>query len=67
MSLGAFGTGALFIESSAEGLRYRSIHLGEICIAENHQGVVDTVFRKFQLAARQAVLADRLLLKVGTK
>ena len=30
MSLGAFGTGALFIESSAEGLRYRSIHLGEI-------------------------------------
>ena len=55
MSLGAFGTGALFIESSAEGLRYRSIHLGEICIAENHQGVVDTVFRKFQLTARQAV------------
>jgi hypothetical protein len=69
MSLGAFGTGALFIESSTEGLRYRSIHLGEICIAENHQGVVDTVFRKFQLTARQAVQrfgADALPDKIAT-
>lgn len=55
MSLGAFGTGGLFIdESIGRGLRYRSIHLGELHIDENHQGVIDTVFRKFQMTARQA-------------
>lgn len=56
MSLGAFGTGGLFIdEAVGKGLRYRSIHLGELHIDENHQGVIDTVFRKFQMSARQAV------------
>jgi hypothetical protein len=55
MSLGAFGTGGLFIdESVGKGLRYRSIHLGELFIDENHQGAIDTVFRKFQMTARQA-------------
>lgn len=55
MSLGAFGTGGLFIdEAIGRGLRYRSIHLGELYIDENHQGTIDTVYRKFQLSARQA-------------
>ena len=56
LSLGAFGTGAMYVDDLVgHGLRYRAIHLSEIYIAENHQGFVDTVFRKFSLTARQAV------------
>jgi Bacteriophage head to tail connecting protein len=56
MSLGAFGTGAMFIdEAIGHGIRYRSIHLSELYIDENHQGVVDTIFRKFPMTARQAI------------
>ncbi len=55
-SLGAFGTGCMFIDRLQEGgVRYRSIHLGEIHFLENHQGIVDTAFRKFPMTARQAV------------
>lgn len=55
MSLGAFGTGAMFVDDMiGRGIRYRSIPLAEIYIAENHQGIVDTVHRKFSMTARQA-------------
>jgi hypothetical protein len=56
-SLGGYGTGALFIDSllGHKGLRYKHIHLGEIYFQENHQGIVDTAVRHFQLTARQAV------------
>lgn len=56
LSLGAYGTGALFIDRLAgkKGLRYKHVHLGEIYLQENHQGVVDRVCRKFMLTARQA-------------
>jgi hypothetical protein len=54
-SLGAFGTGPMFVDKlDGGGLRYRSIHLGEIHFLENHQGIIDTMFRKFELTARQA-------------
>lgn len=55
-SLGAFGTGALFIDQLAteKGLRYKDCHLGGIYIMENHQGIVDKVIRHFTLTARQA-------------
>lgn len=56
MGLGAFGTGCLFIDDLlGEGLRYRTIHLGEIFIEEDFQGRIDTVYRNFSLTARQAV------------
>lgn len=56
MSLGAFGTGGMFIDDAVgRGIRYRSVHLSEMFIAENHQGIIDTVHRKFQMTARQAV------------
>jgi len=56
MSLGAFGNGAMFIdEAVGQGLRYRAVHLSEIFIAENHQGVIDSVHRRFEMTARQAV------------
>ena len=56
-SLGAYGTGALFIDDLAgeKGLRYRNCHLSEIYLQENHQGMVDRVCRHFMLTARQAL------------
>ena len=58
MSLGAFGTGALFIDQLDKrygpGLRYSAVHLGQIHFLTNHQGIVDTAFRRFELTARQA-------------
>lgn len=55
-SLGAYGTGGNFIDklSGKKGIRYKNVHLGELYIMENHQGVVDTVLRHFVLTARQA-------------
>jgi hypothetical protein len=56
MSLGAFGNNLLFIdENIGKCLRYRSVPLSELCWALNHQGSVDTVFRKFRYSAKQAV------------
>lgn len=60
-SLGAFGTGAVFIDEfdgrqygGLKGMRYRSIPLGEFFLTENHQGLVDGFIRWFKLTARQA-------------
>jgi head-to-tail connecting protein len=59
MMLGAFGTGNLFIDALddpyTKGLRYRAVHLGQCYFKENHQGIIDTNYRKFELTARQAV------------
>lgn len=55
MSLGAFGTGCIFIDDIVgTGIRYKSIHLSEIFFAENHAGAIDKIHRKFDLTARQA-------------
>ncbi len=58
-STSAYGTGVLFIDAlqdrETKGLRYRNIHLSEVYIGENHQGIVDRAIRKYQLTARQAV------------
>jgi hypothetical protein len=58
MGLGAFGTAALYVDALSprygRGIRYRAIHLGEIYFDENHQGIIDTALRKFELTARQA-------------
>jgi hypothetical protein len=58
MALGAFGTGCTFIDKLqpryGKGLRYRAVHLGEVRFCENHQGIIDTVIRRFPLTARQA-------------
>jgi len=55
LGLGAFGTGVLFIDENhrTPGLRYRGIHLGEIFLFENHQGVIDKAKRRFMLSPRQ--------------
>jgi hypothetical protein len=55
IGLGAFGNGAMFVDEGPDGigLRYRSIPFAEVFWAENFQGMVDTVHRKFELTARQ--------------
>ena len=55
--LGAFGSGVMFVDKllNAPGLRYRSLHLGEIFFGENHQGMIDTAVRYFPLSAKDAV------------
>lgn len=61
-SLGAFGTGGMFVDQAVNAwnvpikqLRYKAIPLGELFIHENHQGVVDGAIRWFRLTARQAL------------
>ena len=51
----AFGTAALYIgDRPGKGLLFSARPLGEIHVAENAEGRVDTVFRKFTFTARQA-------------
>lgn len=56
-SLGVFGNGSLFTDQpeNAKGLRYRNIFLGETYFAENHAGIIDTVYRPYQQTAEQIV------------
>jgi hypothetical protein len=60
VSLFAFGTSCLFVDAfrdptrpETRGLRYRQVHLGELFFAENHQGQVDKVYRRFKMTLRQ--------------
>lgn len=60
-SLGAFGTGAMFVDQAYDAggnplptLRYKACPLGEVFLKENHQGLVDGFVRWFRLTARQA-------------
>lgn len=57
VSIGAFGTSVLFIDKNrargGTGLRYRHVPLGEAYLSENHQGVVDTMWRRVPMAIRQ--------------
>lgn len=51
----AFGTAALYIgDRPGQGLLFSARPLGEIHVAENAEGRVDTVFRRFEFTARQA-------------
>ncbi len=55
-SEGVFGNGCLYIDArKGGGVRYRNTHIGELYIAVDHEGRVDTVYRVFQLSAHQAV------------
>ncbi len=54
MGLGAFGTSIMFVDSHDKGgLRYQAIDLRELLFENNHQGIVDTTYRKYSLTARQ--------------
>jgi len=60
-SLGAFGTGGMFVDQAVDAagrpmraLRYKAIPLGELFLHENHQGLIDGFIRWFRLTPRQA-------------
>lgn len=54
-SLGAFGSAVLFVDSWEGNNRYKNIHLGDVFFEENHQGVVDSVYRKACMTGRQII------------
>ena len=59
-SLVALSNMAMFHESDSDdetfdGFRFTSLHLSNLSWSENKDGIVDTVFRKFTLTARQAL------------
>ena len=57
LSLCSIGTACMFVGEPAtrEGISFRSIHVDEIFIAENADGIIDTVFRSFKMTVRQIV------------
>lgn len=57
LSLCSIGTACMFVgePTTREGISFRSIHIDEIFIAENADGIVDTVFRTFKMTVRQIV------------
>jgi hypothetical protein len=56
LGLGAFGTGSVFVdEDLGSNLRYRAINLQDLYFAENHVGLIETVFRVFVFSAINAV------------
>ena len=58
LNLGAFGTQALYIaDDVGRGIVYRSCGLHNLLIGEDHQGMVDRVFRHYKFTAEQAVQA----------
>ena len=57
LSLSSIGTACMFIGEPAqrEGLSFKAIHIDQVYIAENADGIVDTVFRSFKMNVRQIV------------
>ena len=58
LSLGAFGTGAIYVAThpDRDGIRYRNIPLSGLYIAEDENGMIDTVFRRWRATARQMAM-----------
>lgn len=56
--LGAFGTGVLLVEEdSRSNIRCRTLTVGEYCLDVDHNGRVDTLYRRVRMTARQIVQA----------
>ncbi|MES2348480.1 MAG: portal protein [Pseudomonadota bacterium] len=57
IQLGAFGTDPIYIDRLAGGigLRYKSVPLSHMYFSENHQGIIDTAYRRMPMTARQAL------------
>jgi len=55
LDLCAYGTAVMWISKDAgKDIVFQAIHPGEIYIEEDDKGFVDTVYREFELTARQA-------------
>jgi len=60
LDLTSIGTGCLFVEEANEGfeeggIHFNTLHISEYYIGESVNGMVDTVYRKYKISARQAV------------
>jgi len=55
VDLVVFGTGCMFAEMDDKTLRFSTRHISEFYVTEDQYGIVDTVFRKYEMTARQAV------------
>ena len=67
--IGAFGNSCMFIdEVLGQGPRYINIHMREAYWAQDYQGTIDILYRRFKLQARQAVKkwGDKLPEKIRT-
>ena len=50
----SIGTSCIETEEAENGFNFRTLHISEYFISENHQGKIDTLYRKFEYTARQA-------------
>ena len=50
----SIGTSCIETEEDENGFNFRTLHISEYFISENHKGQIDTLYRKFQYTARQA-------------
>jgi hypothetical protein len=56
LDIALLGTACLYVEADPQSVvRFSARPLGEIHVAENARGVVDTIFRRYQATARQMV------------
>lgn len=56
LSVGVFGTGLMFCEEGKKtSLNFRQFKVSTYVVQEDDEGVVDTVYRDFELTTRQAV------------
>lgn len=50
----SIGTACLETEETENGFTFRTLHISEYFISEDHKGKIDTLYRKFKYTARQA-------------
>lgn len=50
----SIGTSCIEVEDHEGSLSFRTLHISEYFISENHKGEIDTLYRKFEYTARQA-------------
>jgi len=55
LDLTSFGTGCIYQEFNGRNTRYYTRHLAEILVDENAVGIVDTVYRTFEMTVRQMI------------
>jgi len=56
LDLGSYGTAVMYVEDRpGRVINFRTYHLADCYIAENHEGRVDTLYRKYKHTARQLV------------
>jgi hypothetical protein len=57
LDLGAFGTAIMYAEEAwgKAPLRFSTFHLSEVVVEEDERGVVNTLYRKFKMTARNVL------------